>query len=366
MAAPKKVLIIDDSALVREFLHQTLDSDPSLKVVGAAADPIFARDKIKKLQPDVITLDIEMPRMDGLTFLKRLMAAHPIPVVMFSSHTEAGAAATLEALAAGAVDFVAKPKHNLVAALPQLKQELIEKVKSAAQAKIRPRLKPIAPRPKPVASRPTPSLQRYSAEAVVPKPKRAAAVAPSKDKVVVIGASTGGTVALEEILTALPAHTPPIAVVQHMPPHFTKAFANRLNEFCAMEIAEAVNGQRLTPGLVLIAPGGSHMLLQRDASGYLVEVKDGPPVNRHKPSVDVLFRSAVNSAGPNALGILLTGMGDDGAKGLKELHDAGAKTIAQDEATSVVYGMPRVAVELGAADVVLPLSKMPQNILQHV
>ena len=348
-----EVLIVDDSALVREFLRETLESDPRIRVIGAASDPYKARDAILKRQPDVITLDIEMPRMDGLTFLGKLMKSRPTPVVMFSSFTESGAKATLEALSLGAVDFLAKPKSNLISSLPALKSELIEKVKAAAGVKV----KPMKPSRFHNTAAPPPKL---GASAVVPDSVLAAPAKPGANKIIVLGASTGGTVAIERILIKLPIATAPIAIVQHMPVHFTKAFADRLNDRCRVTVQEAVNGQPLGPGQVLIAPGGKHMLLQKNGAGYRVEVKDGPPVNRHRPSVDVLFRSAVHSAGPNALAVLLTGMGDDGAAGLLELKNSGAKTIAQDEASCVVYGMPKAAVDLGAAELVLPLDQIPK------
>ena len=348
-----RILIVDDSALIREFLRETFEADPDLTVVGAAADPFFAREKVVKLHPDVITLDVEMPRMDGLTFLGKLMAARPTPVVMFSSHTAAGAKATMEALALGAVDFVAKPKSNLAATLPSLREELIEKVRAAGGVKAT-KLRPQSPQPAA-----PPPLVSSTVRGLARQKKK------SGDRLVAIGASTGGTVAIEAVLAALPADVPPTAVVQHMPPHFTKAFADRLNGKCRMEIQEAASGQRLEEGLVLIAPGGLQMLLQRDRRGYFVEVKDAPPVNRHKPSVDVLFRSAAHSAGPKALGIIMTGMGADGAQGLLEMKKAGAETVAQDEATSIVYGMPREAAALGAVDHILPLQKIPRTIEEY-
>lgn len=352
METKTRIFIIDDSALIREFLRETFKTDPDLTVVGAAPDPIVAREKIIKLKPDVITLDVEMPRLDGLTFLRKLMAAHPVPVVMFSSHTQTGAKATVEALALGAVDFVAKPTSNLVASLPSLQEELIEKVKAAGKIKaVKLRLKPSQPAAKPSSlSSVVQDLARRKKD---------------HEKLLAIGASTGGTVAIETVLSALSADIPPTAIVQHMPPHFTKAFADRLNDKCRMEVQEAASGQRLKEGTVLIAPGGLQMLLQRDGAGYFVEVKDGPPVNRHKPSVDVLFRSVAHSAGPKALGIILTGMGNDGAQGLLEMKKAGAETIAQDEATSIVYGMPKEAAALGAVDQILPLAKIPQAIEEY-
>ncbi len=353
MPDPIKVLIVDDSAMVREFLRKILDAEPDITVVGTAADPYFARDKILKYKPDVITLDIEMPRMDGLTFLEKLMAARPTPVVMVSSLTQKGAEATLKALQLGAVDFVAKPTKNVAQELPKLRQEIVEKVRAAAKAKLR--------KPGAVLLEKLKVPPKVEVDAVV----KAAKVPPRPGgpMVVLIGASTGGTVALEEVLCRLPADSPPIAIVQHMPEHFTAAFASRLNEKTQITVVEGAEGMKLPPGTAIIAPGGKHMLLERGAQGYYVKIKDGPPVNRHKPSVDVLFRSGVNSAGPNAVAVIMTGMGNDGAKGMKELHDVGAYTIAQDEATCTVYGMPKAAVELGAVDRIVPLDKIAPLII---
>lgn len=346
MPRPLKVLVVDDSAMIREFLRSTLAVQPDMEVL-TASDPYIARDKFMRDRPDVITLDIEMPRMDGLTFLQKLMSAYPTPVVMFSSHTRAGAEATIKALQLGAVDFVAKPTQNLHEALPELAQEIVEKVRGAAGAHVR-RTK-LAPESLQVPQK----VEVDQVVALAKSPPR-----PGGPQVVVMGASTGGTVALEQVLCRLPPDSPPIAVVQHMPESFTLAFANRLNDHAQIRILEARDSQLLPPGTCLIAPGGRHMLLERAGGGYLVRVKDGPPVNRHKPSVDVLFRSAVGSAGPNAVAMLLTGMGDDGAKGMKDLHDCGAFTVAQNEETCTVYGMPKMAVQLGAADRVLPLERM--------
>jgi len=352
MADPIKVLIIDDSALIRRFLSDVINAQPDMKVVDTAADPVFARDKIKRHMPDVITLDIEMPRMDGITFLKKLMAAMPLPVVMFSSHTRAGAEATVQALSAGAVDFVAKPLSNLSQKLPQLSEEIVEKVRTAAKAKVR---------------RTRPSL----ADMQVPKRievEEFVSIGKARPRtggpmVALLGASTGGTVALEQVLCGLPVDCPPIAIVQHMPEHFTLAFANRLNGLAQIQIAEGEDMAPLRPGTALIAPGGKHMLLEMRGGGYHVRVKDGPPVNRHRPSVDVLFRSGVNAAGANAVAAIMTGMGDDGAKGMRDLHDAGAFTIAQNEDTCTVYGMPKAAVALGGVDRVAPLEKIAPMIL---
>ncbi|MDP1772448.1 MAG: chemotaxis response regulator protein-glutamate methylesterase [Methylobacter sp.] len=341
-----KVLIVDDSAVVRQVLTGLLDGVSGIKVIGAAPDPIFAMKKMETEWPDVIVLDIEMPRMDGVTFLKKLMSEHPTPVVICSTLTEKGAEVTMQAMSAGAVDIITKPKVNLRNFLQESKATIIDVIKAAAGS--RPRtIKPVA------AS--TNSLFGASA----PKP-----MVQTTDRVIVIGTSTGGTQALEYLFTQLPRTAPPIVVVQHMPEHFTAAFAKRLDGICQVTIKEAAHNDRALPGVVLIAPGGKHMLLQRSGAQYQVEVKDGPLVSRHRPSVDVLFRSSAQSAGANAVGIILTGMGDDGAHGMKEMHDAGALTIAQDETSCVVYGMPKEAVKLGAVDGILPLSAIPQLIMQ--
>ncbi len=346
-----KVLIVDDSAVVRQVLTGLLDGVSGIKVIGAAPDPIFAMKKMESEWPDVIVLDIEMPRMDGVTFLKKLMSEHPTPVVICSTLTEKGAEVTMQAMSAGAVDIITKPKVNLRNFLQESKATIIDVIKAAAQS--RPRIIKSAT-PSPIATNPN-SLFGAS----TPKP-----MVQTTDRVIVIGTSTGGTQALEYLFTQLPRTAPPIVVVQHMPEHFTAAFAKRLDGICQVTVKEAANKDRALPGVVLIAPGGKHMLLQRSGAQYQVEVKDGPLVSRHRPSVDVLFRSSAQSAGANAVGIILTGMGDDGAHGMKEMHDAGALTIAQDEASCVVYGMPKEAVKLGAVDGILPLSAIPQLIMQ--
>ncbi len=346
-----KVLIVDDSAVVRQVLTGLLDGVSGIKVIGAAPDPLFAMKKMETEWPDVIVLDIEMPRMDGVTFLKKLMSEHPTPVVICSTLTEKGAEVTMQAMSAGAVDIITKPKVNLRGFLQESKAAIIDVVKAAAQS--RPRtIKSAAPSP--VTASPN-SLFGASA----PKP-----MVQTTDRVIVIGTSTGGTQALEYLFTQLPRTAPPIVVVQHMPEHFTAAFAKRLDGICQVTIKEAAHKDRVLSGQVLIAPGGKHMLLQRSGAQYQVEIKDGPLVSRHRPSVDVLFRSSAQSAGANAVGIILTGMGDDGAHGMKEMHDAGALTIAQDETSCVVYGMPKEAVKLGAVDGILPLSAIPQLIMQ--
>ncbi len=348
-----KVLIVDDSAVVRQVLTSVLDGVSGIKVIGAAPDPIFAMKRMEAEWPDVIVLDIEMPRMDGVTFLKKLMSEHPTPVVICSTLTEKGAEVTMQAMSAGAVDIITKPKVNLRNFLQESQNTLIDIIKAAAQS--RPRVIKSAPVAPQRISAGTESL--FSASALKP-------MIQTTDRVIVIGTSTGGTQALEYLFTQLPRTAPPIVVVQHMPEHFTAAFAKRLDGICQVTVKEAAHNDRALPGVVLIAPGGKHMLLQRSGAQYRVDVKDGPLVSRHRPSVDVLFRSSAQTAGANAVGIILTGMGDDGAHGMKEMHDAGALTIAQDEASCVVYGMPKEAIKLGAVDGILPLSAIPQLIMQ--
>ena len=345
-----RVLIIDDSALVRKLLTEILSSDPQIEVIGSAPDPIIAVRKIQTLKPDVITLDIEMPKMDGLTFLGKLMKMNPMPVLMFSSLTQQGAEATMKALSLGAIDFVTKPKIKLSENMDDLRSEITAKVKAAATAKLKKAIAPALMVP-----------PKYGVDEVLAISK----TTPVRDgeKVLVIGASTGGTVAIEQILNKLPGDAPPTLIVQHMPPLFTRSFAQRINELTEMEVAEAKDGDRLRQGTALIAPGGQHMILNKGPKGNYVTVKDGPPVNRHKPSVDVLFRSAANTLGKNAIGIIFTGMGDDGAKGLKEMKNAGAFTIAQDEDTCVVFGMPKVAIEMGGVEKILPLGSIARFVM---
>jgi two-component system chemotaxis response regulator CheB len=342
------VLIVDDSAVVRQVVTEVLSGDPGINVIGAAADPLFAMERMKRQWPDVIVLDVEMPRMDGITFLKKIMAEHPTPVVICSTITREGAATTIQAFEAGAVAVV--PKPDIGSRRQQMEDaasDLIQAVKSAACANVT-RL---------LANKSIPSaIGKLSADAILPKPDHA--MAHTTERVVAIGTSTGGTQALERVLTALPRVCPGIVIVQHMPEKFTGAFAERLNSLSQIEVREARNGDRVTPGTALIAPGGRHMLLKRSGAQYLVNVIDGPLVNRHRPSVDVLFRSVAKFAGKNALGIIMTGMGDDGARGLKEMFDAGASTLAQDEASCVVFGMPKEAIKLGGAKKVLALSEI--------
>ncbi|NOX09655.1 MAG: chemotaxis response regulator protein-glutamate methylesterase [Gammaproteobacteria bacterium] len=351
-----QVFIVDDSAVVRKVLTELLENVAGIEVIGSAQDPIFAQPKMEKNWPDVIILDVEMPRMDGITFLKKIMAERPTPVVMCSTLTEEGSKTSLQALSIGAIDVVAKPKANLKTKLPEASQELVSAIRVAAKANMSGiKAKKIAPVLK-VSTKLT---------ADVMLSKSASRNAQKTGPMIAIGASTGGTQALELVLTALPANTLPILVVQHMPEKFTNTFANRLNELCKVEVKEAEDNDPLLPGRVLIAPGGKHMMLQATQFGATVQVKDGPLVSRHKPSVDVLFRSVSKYAGANALGIIMTGMGDDGARGLKEMHDVGAKTIAQNEATCVVYGMPQEAVKRGAVDYELALNKIPEMIVAH-
>lgn len=345
-----KVMIVDDSAVVRQVLSSALAEDPAIEVIGVASDPVFALEKMNRNWPDVIVLDVEMPRMDGITFLKRLMVEHPTPVVICSTLTEKGAETTMQALAAGAVSIVTKPKVGLKQFLQDDSASLIAAVKGAAHANLR-RLVP--------SSATTPA--KLTADAILPAAHHA--MAETTDRVVAIGTSTGGTQALEAVLIQLPRVCPGIVIVQHMPEKFTGAFSARLDSICQVDVREARNGDRVLAGRALIAPGGRHMLLKRNGAQYHVEIVDGPPVSRHRPSVDVLFRSVARCAGRNALGIIMTGMGDDGARGMKEMHDMGARTLAQDEESSVVYGMPKEAVKLGAVDRSVPLAAIPGAIM---
>jgi two-component system chemotaxis response regulator CheB len=339
------VLIVDDSAVVRQVVAEVVGRDPQIRVVGAVSDPILAMERMKREWPDVIILDVEMPRMDGITFLRKIMEERPTPVVICSTLTEKGAETTLQALAAGAVGILTKPKLGLKKFLEDSGVEFIDAVKTAAQANVQ-RLKSLADM---TAKKPILGTQK------APMPAASQAMAETTDRIVAIGTSTGGTQALETVLTALPRISPGIVIVQHMPEKFTALFAERLNSICQIEVREAQNGDRVMPGLALIAPGGRHMQIKRSGAQYIAEVIDGPLVNRHRPSVDVLFRSAAKFAGKNALGIIMTGMGGDGSRGLKEMRDAGADTIAQDEQSCVVFGMPKEAIKLGAAARVLPL-----------
>ena len=328
-----KVLIVDDSAVVREVLKSILSREPDIRVLGTAHDPLFAIEKMKTEWPDVITLDIEMPRMDGVTFLTKIMAKRPTPVVICSSLAVQGAETTMQAMAAGAVAIITKPTLGVEGFLRDAGNDIVEAVRAAAASNLR-NIRPAQRAPLPGAA----------AATAAPPARLGTAMAQTTERLVAIGTSTGGTVALENVLTSLPRVCPGIVIVQHMPAGFTKSFAERLNSVCQINVEEAKDRQRVLPGLALIAPGGHHMSVIRSGAQYLVEVKPGPPVNRHCPSVDVLFRSVAKCVGANAMGIIMTGMGDDGARGLKEMHETGAYTLAQDEATCVVYGMPTEAV----------------------
>ncbi|MDH5527893.1 MAG: chemotaxis response regulator protein-glutamate methylesterase [Nitrospirota bacterium] len=355
-----KVLIVDDSALIRKTLTKILSQDPQLEVVGTAHDPYFARDKIKQVQPDVITLDIEMPRMDGITFLEKLMNARPIPVVVVSSLAEENAEVTLQALELGAITCVEKPKLDLERSLQGQGKELIEIVKNAARARVQAPTRRRRTSPTEVTVD-----KRHSVDAVLPVRRKSRAVTTS-DRVVAIGSSTGGTVVIHDILSEMPVDCPGIVVVQHMPGGYTASFAERLNRSCHIEVREAKNGDRILPGLALLAPSGTHhTVVKRSGANYHVQLIDGPRVDRHIPSVNVLFRSMAQEVGGNGVGVILTGMGDDGADGMLEMHNAGAVTIAQDEASCVVFGMPKEAIGRGAVDHVIARSRMARKILEH-
>ncbi len=355
MIKPKiRVLIVDDSAVVRQSLAEIINSDPMLEVINTASDPYMAATKIRKEVPDVITLDIEMPRMDGLTFLKKIMTQHPIPVVIISSLTAKGTETGIRALEYGAVEIITKPEMYSKDFIHESKIRICEAIKGAAHARVKRKIKI------------TPSMQvvpKYTADAVLP-PARKQSMIKTTDIVVSVGASTGGTEALTNFLKALPPDSPGIVIVQHMPEMFTKSFAERLNELCNITVKEATNGDSVIRGRALIAPGNYHTLLKRSGAKYYVEVKEGPFVNRHRPSVDVLFRSTAKYAGANAIGIIMTGMGDDGAKGLLEMKEAGAKTIAQDEKSCVVFGMPKEAIKINAADKILPIEKISTYLVE--
>jgi two-component system chemotaxis response regulator CheB len=359
MANKIKVMIVDDSAVVRQVVTQALASDPGIEVIATASDPVFALERMKTLWPDVLIVDIEMPRMDGITFLRKIMAERPTPVVICSSLAEQGARATFEALSAGAVSIITKPKLGLKSFLEDASSDIVQAVRSAAKANLHALGTGITPFSAPAINRPPLSADVMLSADYNPALNR------TTDQVIAIGTSTGGTQALEAVLTRLPATSLGIVIVQHMPAVFTAMFAERLHNLSQIEVREAQNGDRVFPGRALIAPGGKHMMLKRSGAQYMVEVVDGPLVNRHKPSVDVLFRSVAKFAGANALGIIMTGMGDDGARGLKEMHDAGARTIAQDEASCVVFGMPKEAIKLGAVDFTLPLEQIPAAIVNH-
>jgi len=353
--AKTRVVVVDDSALVRSLLTEIINRQPDMECIGAAADPLLAREMIRNLNPDVITLDVEMPRMDGIDFLAKLMRLRPMPVVMVSTLTERGAEVTLKALELGAIDFVAKPKIGVADGLRQLQDDITDKIRIASKARINRLHTPAAAAGAPghdpkAAARPvSASLGRLSTE-----------------KIIFIGASTGGTEATKEVLITLPADSPAVVITQHMPPGFTRNYAARLDGLCKISVKEAVDGERILPGHAYIAPGGMHLSVERSGANYLARVQDGDPVNRHKPSVEVLFKSAARVVGPNAVGIMLTGMGADGATAMREMRDAGAYCVAQDEATCVVFGMPREAIAAGAVQEVLPLTKITGHLMDHL
>jgi len=353
MNKPIRVLIVDDSSVVRQALTRIFNADPQIEVMDTASDPIFAAEKISREIPDVITLDVEMPRMDGLTFLKKIMSQHPIPVVICSTLTTGRSETALKALEYGAVEVIDKPKLGTKQFFEESSTRICDAVKAAAMAKVQPMRARSTIQPK------------LTADAMLPKPTSHAMVE-TTERVVAVGASTGGTEALRVFLEAMPMDAPGIVIVQHMPENFTAAFANRLNGLCSMTVQEAKNGDTVLRGRALIAPGNSHMLLKRSGARYYVEIKDGPLVSRHRPSVDVLFRSVARYAGKNAMGVIMTGMGDDGAKGMLEMKEAGAfLTIAQDEASCVVFGMPNEAIKLGAADKIMPLERIAGAVISH-
>lgn len=346
-----QVLVVDDSAVVRQVMCDILNSDPEIEVIATAADPFQAVEKLANVVPDVITLDVEMPRMDGLTFLQKLMSQHPLPVVMCSSLAEEGSETALKALELGAVDIITKPKVGVKQFLDESRIQICDTVKAAAQSRRRSISTGYKVPPK------------QNADAILDKP-RGNAMIQTTEKVIAVGASTGGTEALRVFLEALPSDTPGMVIVQHMPEKFTRSFADRLNQTCKVTVKEAKDGDTVIPGQVLIAPGNFHTLLKRSGARYYVEVKEGPLVSRHRPSVDVLFRSAARYAGKNCVGVIMTGMGDDGAQGMLEMHQAGAYTIAQDEATCVVYGMPAQAVKLGGVERELPLEMIAKEVIR--
>lgn len=337
-----RVLIVDDSATARAVLREILESDPSIEVVASASDAYVARDKIVELRPDVVCLDVEMPRMDGITFLKRLMHYMPVPVVMVSSLTQNGAKTTLEALEAGAVDFVPKPHSHIYDGVEEMRDELLSKIKMASKVRV----------------------SQHALQNI--RQANTTSLAETTHKILAIGASTGGTEALKEVLMGLPRNAPGMVIVQHMPANFTAPFAERLNSMCAMEVREARNGDSITPGVALIAPGDYHMVVRRSGARYYVEIGSGDKVSGHRPSADVLFNSVAKIAGANAIGVILTGMGGDGARGLLAMRHSGSRTLGQDENSSIVYGMPKVAFELGAVEKQLPLSKIAQGILESL
>lgn len=337
-----KVVVVDDSALIRNVMKEIINSQPDMEVVGIAPDPIVARELIRSVNPDVITLDVEMPKMDGLDFLERLMRLRPTPVVMVSSLTEKGSEITMRALELGAVDFVTKPKISIQSGMREYAEMIAEKIRTAARARVRVQARNATP----------------------PPPIKTTMI--SSEKLIIIGASTGGTEAIKDFLVQMPADAPGILMVQHMPEGFTRSFAQRLNGMCRIEVREAQGNERVLPGHAYLAPGHSHLQLQRSGANYMTKLDQGPPVSRHKPSVDVLFRSAATAAGPNAVGVILTGMGNDGAMGMKEMRDAGAHNFAQDQASCIVYGMPREAVAAGGVHEQGALQDLPRMVLEYL
>lgn len=339
-----RALVVDDSALIRRLLTEIINSQSDMEAIGAAPDPIAARDMIRSLDPDVLTLDVEMPKMDGLDFLEKLMRLRPMPVVMVSTLTERGSETTLRALELGAVDFVAKPRLDIVNGLTKYSQEITDKIRVAASARVK-------RAPAAAGTVALPSLANRGL---------------STEKLIIVGASTGGTEAIKELLLQLPPDSPGIMIAQHMPEGFTRSFAERLNKLCRITVKEAGHNERILPGHAYIAPGHSHLLLKRSGSNYVAELSQAEPVNRHRPSVEVLFRSAAQQAGPNAIGVILTGMGRDGAQGMLEMHEAGAHTFAQDEESCVVFGMPKEAIAAGGVDEVVPLQEMARKVLERL
>ena len=353
-----KVLCVDDSALIRSLMTEIINSQPDMTVVATAPDPLVARDLIKQHNPDVLTLDVEMPRMDGLDFLEKLMRLRPMPVVMVSSLTERGSEITLRALELGAVDFVTKPKVGIRDGMLDYSEKLADKIRAAARARVR----QAAPAQHAAAAAGHPGAAAHAAS---PAPLFNNPLV-STEKLIIVGASTGGTEAIREVLVPLPPDAPAVLIAQHMPPGFTKSFAQRLNGLCRITVKEAEHGERVLPGHAYIAPGHAHLLLARSGANYIAHLSDDPPVNRHRPSVDVLFRSAAQHAGKNAVGVILTGMGRDGAAGLLDMRKAGAYTLAQDEASCIVFGMPREAIAMGAADEIASLSEMSRRVMTRL
>jgi two-component system chemotaxis response regulator CheB len=365
MSNKTRVVVVDDSALVRGLLAEIINRQSDMACIGAAADPLVAREMIRNLNPDVITLDVEMPRMDGIDFLSKLMRLRPMPVVMVSTLTERGADVTLRALELGAVDFVAKPKIGVADGLRLLAEDITEKIRTAAQAHVR-RLPPAAVATAPAAPGAAGTTTAPAAAGVRPAAPVAGLGRLSTEKIIFIGASTGGTEATKEVLMNLPHDAPAVVITQHMPPGFTKSYATRLDSLCRIRVKEAVDGDRILPGHAYIAPGGLHLSVERSGANYVARVRDGDPVNRHKPSVEVLFESAARVVGPNALGVMLTGMGADGARAMKAMRDAGSWNLCQDEASCVVFGMPREAIAHGAANEVLPLQRIAPALIERL